>query len=75
MARRPKSVADVEREIEALKQQRQSLLNARAEQIGKLAAKAELHTLDITDKELLKMFEDLVARFRAKAAPAGSASS
>lgn len=70
MARKPKSVTDIDREIETLKAQRSAALNTRAEQIGKLATKAGLTLLDISDAELLKEFKALAERFRRK--PNGS---
>lgn len=74
MARRPKSIADIDKEIEALKAQRVEALDAQAAHIGKLAAKADLTTLDIPDADLLKEFKAIAERFRGKgkasAAPA-----
>ena len=66
MARKPKSVTDIDKEIEALKAQRAKALDARAEQIGKIAAKADLTLLDIADAELLKEFKEIADRFRGK---------
>ncbi len=66
MARKPKSVVDIDKEIEALKAQRVAVLEARADQIGKIAAKADLTTLEITDAELQKEFQAIADRFRRK---------
>lgn len=66
MARKPKSVVDIDKEIEALKAQRVAALEARADQIGKIAAKADLTNLEITDAELLKEFQAIADRFRRK---------
>jgi hypothetical protein len=68
MARKPKSVIDIDKEIEALKAQRIASLEARADQIGKIAAKADLATLEISDAELLKEFQAIADRFRRKSA-------
>lgn len=75
MARKPKSVIDIDKEIEALKAQRVAALDARAEQVGKIAARAELTLLEITDAELLKEFQQIADRFRRKPAPASAAQS
>lgn len=74
MARRPKSIADIDKEIEALKAQRTEALEAKGVHIGKLAAKAELTTLDIPDADLLKEFKAIAERFRgeSKATVAGT---
>jgi hypothetical protein len=69
MARRPKSVADIDKEIAALQAQRSEALEGRAVQIGKIAAKAELNLLDIPDADLLKEFKAIAERFRAKPKP------
>lgn len=74
MARKPKSVADIDREIEALKAQRVEALEAQAEHVGKLAAKAGLTTLDISDADLLKDFKALAERFQRPSTPQTSAS-
>lgn len=66
MARKPKSVTDIDKEIAALKAQRTEALTARAEQIGKIAAKADLTMLEITDADLLKEFQAIADRFRRK---------
>ena len=66
MARKPKSVIDIDKEIEALRAQRVASIEARADQIGKIAAKADLTTLEISDAELLKEFQAIADRFRRK---------
>jgi hypothetical protein len=68
MARKTKTVTDIDKEIEALKAQRAAALDARAERIGKIAAKAELTLLDISDAELRKEFRAIAERFRRKSA-------
>lgn len=73
MARKPKSVIDIDREIEALKAQRLAALEGRADQIGKLAAKADLTTLEISDADLLKEFRQIAERFRRRSAPSNPA--
>ncbi|MDF1670220.1 MAG: TraC family protein [Roseovarius sp.] len=75
MARKPKSVIDIDKEIEALKAQRVAAMDARAEQIGKIAARADLTLLEITDAELLKEFQQIADRFRRKTPPAPAAKS
>lgn len=67
MARKPKSVIDIDKEIETLKVQRIAALEARAEQIGKIAAKADLNILEISDANMLKEFQAIAERFRHKA--------
>lgn len=67
MARKSKSVTDIDKEIEALKAHRVAALEARADQIGKIAAKADLTKLEMTDAELLKEFQAIADRFRRKA--------
>lgn len=69
MARKPKSVTDIDKEIETLKAQRSAALEARAAQIGKIAAKADLTVLEISDADLLKEFRQIAERFRRKTAP------
>lgn len=64
MARKPKSVLEIDKEIEALKAARVEALEAQAAHVGKLAAKADLTTLDITDADLLKEFKAIAERFR-----------
>ncbi len=72
MARKPKSVTDIDQEIEALRAQRVAALEARAAHIGKIAAKADLTTLEILDADLLKEFQQIADRFRHKSAPANA---
>jgi len=72
MARKQKSVTDIDKEIEALKAQRLAALEARADQIGKIAAKADLTNLAIADAELLKEFQAIAERFRGKPQPPSS---
>lgn len=74
MARKQKSVADIDKEIEALEAQRAAALNTRSEQIGKLAGKAELNVLDIPDSFLLKEFKAIAERFRNSRKTQGVAS-
>lgn len=74
MARKTKSVTDIDKQIEALRAQRVATLEARADHVGKIAAKADLTTLEIGDADLLKEFQQIVERFRHKSAPAGTAS-
>lgn len=69
MARKPRSVSDIDAEIEALKKQRKEALEAQSAHIGRLAAKAGLTGLDISDAELVKEFEAVAARFQNKASP------
>ncbi|MCQ0090625.1 TraC family protein [Roseovarius sp. M141] len=69
MARKPKSVTDIDKEIETLKAQRSAALEARAAQIGKIAAKADLTVLEISDADLLKEFRQVAERFRRNTAP------
>lgn len=69
MARKPKSVIDIDKEIEILKAQRLAVLNARATHVGKIAAKADLTTLEIADADLLREFQQIADRFRRKAPP------
>ncbi len=64
MARKPRTLAEIDTEIEALKQQRQKALDQRSALIGKLAAKAGLVELDVPDAELLKEFGAIVDRLR-----------
>jgi hypothetical protein len=69
MARKPKSVTDIDQQIEALRAQRVAALDARAAHIGKIAAKADLTTLEISDATLLREFQQIADRFRRKSAP------
>lgn len=66
MARKQKSVADIDKEIEALKAKRAEALEAQAAHIGKLAEKAGLTTLEIADADLLKEFKAVAGRFRKR---------
>lgn len=76
MARKPKSVIDIDidKEIETLKAQRLAVLDARADQVGKIAAKADLTMLAISDAELLKEFQQIADRFRRKTTPTSTTS-
>ncbi len=74
MARKSKSVTDIDNEIEALKTQRTAALDARADQVGKIAAKADLTTLAISDADLLKEFQQIAERFRRKTTPTSTTS-
>ena len=74
MARKSKSVTDIDKEIEALKVARTAALDAQAAHIGKLAAKAELTLLDISDAALLKEFRTIAERFRKQGAAPSAAS-
>ena len=73
MARKPKSVSEIDRQIEELKAKRLEALEAQPAHIGSIAAKADLNTLDIPDAELLKKFKAIAARFRGQATPPSSA--
>lgn len=76
MARKSKSVTDIDKETEALKVARAAALDAQAAHIGKLAAKAELTLLDISDAALMKEFRAIAERFRKqRAAPAAASDS
>lgn len=74
MARRSKSVTDIDKEIEALKVARTAAMDAQAAHIGKLAAKAELTLLDISDAALLEEFRAIAERFRKQGAASAAAS-
>ena len=74
MARKSKSVTDIDKEIEALKVARTAALDAQAAHIGKLAAKAELTLLDISDAAMLKEFRAIAERFRKPGAAPTAAS-
>lgn len=76
--RRPTSVADIDRQIEALKEKRKQLQVKAAERFAKLAAETGLAALDVDDDTIRQAFQELTARFRhpandAPRAPAGSA--
>jgi hypothetical protein len=64
MARKLTNVSDIDKKIAALQEQRAAVLEARAEQIGKIASKAGLVDLEISDAELLKAFQQIAARFQ-----------
>ena len=64
MACKPRTVVEFDAEIEALKQLRQEAVSQRSAHIGKLAAKAGLVELDVSDAELLKEFSAIVARLK-----------
>lgn len=64
MPRKPKSVSDIDRQIEELKEQRTKALEDRAVHIGTIAARADLTTLDISDADLLREFKALATRFQ-----------
>jgi len=69
MARKLTNVSDIDKKIAALQEQRAAALEARAEQIGKIASKAGLVDLDISDAEFLKAFQEIAARFQTPPAP------
>ena len=69
MARKPRTVSEFDAEIEALKQQRQKAVDQRSAHIGKLAAKAGLVELDVSDAELLKEFGAIAGRLRNRSDP------
>lgn len=77
MARKSRTVLEIDAEIEALKRQRREAIDQRSAQIGKLAAKAGLVELDVSDGDLLKEFGAIAARLRdrpgSKSKAAGAA--
>lgn len=72
MGRKLTNVSDIDKKIAALQEQRAAALAARAEQIGKIASKAGLVDLEVSDAELLKAFQQIAARFQTPPAPLNS---
>ncbi len=60
----PTSVADIDRQIEALKEKRKQLQAKAAERFAKLAAETGLAALDLDDDTIREAFRELAARFR-----------
>lgn len=66
MARKPlnQKKSEAIAKLEAAKAEIEKIERAEAERIGKLAIKAGLTDIDITDVQLLKAFKDIAARFQ-----------
>lgn len=73
MAKKTKSVADIDREIKALQAKRTEALEAQSAHVGNLAARAGLTELDIPDADLLKEFKAIAERFQKASTNAASA--
>ncbi len=76
--RRPTTVTDIDRQIEALKEKRKQLQAKAAERFAKLAAETGLAALDLDDDTIRQAFQELATRFRhpahdAPRAPTGPA--
>ncbi len=67
MVRQTRTVADIDTEIVKLKQQRAAAVDARANHIARIAKRAGLADLNVSDVELLEAFETVTARFRRSA--------
>ena len=63
-SRRPATVADIDRQIEALKEKRKQLQAKAAERFAKLAAETGLAALELDDDTIREAFRDLADRFR-----------
>ncbi|MGN7126809.1 TraC family protein [Methylorubrum thiocyanatum] len=68
---RQQSRATIEAEIASLQRKLANLDKAQAERIGKIAVKAGLAGLDLTDAQLTEAFSELARRFRKEGAPEG----
>lgn len=70
MAVRRKSAKAIKAEMEALQAQLREAKSQEEADAGRLARKAGLLDLDLTDDELLKAFEEVASSFRRKAGQA-----
>lgn len=67
MVRQTRTVADIDTAIGELKRQRAAAVDARATDIARIATRAGLADLNVSDVELLEVFEGVAARFRRSA--------
>ena len=72
--RGPASIADIEAQIERLKERKRKLQAKAADRFAKAALDAGLIDIDIADDELKSAFDEMARRFR-KSATAASQSS
>ena len=63
-SRRPATVADIDRQIDVLKEKRKQLQAKAAERFAKLAAETGLAALELDDDTIREAFRELEARFR-----------
>ncbi|MGH0348076.1 TraC family protein [Sinorhizobium meliloti] len=58
------SIADIDAQIEKLRERRRSLIVKSAERFARAATKSGLAEMEIADEELDAVFEEIAARFR-----------
>ncbi|NRQ18308.1 TraC family protein [Ensifer sesbaniae] len=58
------SITDIDAQIEKLRERRRSMIAKSAERFARAATKSGLAEMEITDKELDAVFEEIAARFR-----------
>ena len=63
MVRQTRTVADIDTAIGELKRKRAAAVDARANDIARIAKRAGLADLNVSDVELLEAFETVAARF------------
>lgn len=70
------SIADIDAQIEKLRERRRTLIVKSAERFARAATKSGLAVMEITDEELDRIFEEIAARFRKEEkGPAGATAS
>jgi len=60
------SITDIDAQIEKLRERRRSMIAKSAERFARAATKSGLAEMEITDKELDAVFEEIAARFRKR---------
>ncbi|MDW9633757.1 pilus assembly protein [Sinorhizobium meliloti] len=58
------SIADIDAQIEKLRERRRTLIVKSAERFARAATKSGLAEMEIADEELDAVFEEIAARFR-----------
>jgi hypothetical protein len=58
------SIADIDAQIDRLRERRRSMIAKSAERFARAATKSGLAELEIADEEVDRIFEEIAARFR-----------
>lgn len=73
MAKRPKTPAEIKAEMERLKQELKEAETREADRLGKLAIKAGLHEIDVSEADLVKALKEVAGRFQGSRQQPGQA--